>query len=104
MLAPYTCGLASAQAPFSLRPPWEAAFVVPFFPHAADVPAVQPYCLPVHQHPHAAHAMADTDTNPNLDEDELLSSGNSDIDETTEEGSARLDRRQAIHMRAIGRQ
>ncbi len=46
--------------------------------------------------------MADTD--PNLDEDEPLSSGESDLDVSTEEGRARMDRREAIHMRAIGRQ
>ena len=39
-----------------------------------------------------------------LDEDELLSSGNSDIDETTEEGLARSRRRDALVGRGIDRQ
>ena len=38
------------------------------------------------------------------DEDELLSSGDSDLDPTTEEGRRRMDRREAIHMRAVERQ
>ncbi len=47
--------------------------------------------------------MADSNPDANLDEDDLLSSGGSEIDFSTEEGRARLDRRQAVHQRAIRR-
>ena len=46
-----------------------------------------------------------TDTNPaaHLDDDERLSSGNSDIDETTEGGRAHVERREAIFARSMRR-
>ncbi len=45
--------------------------------------------------------MADTNPDANPDEDEYLSSGNSDYDETTEEGLARSRRRDALIGRGV---